>query len=196
MPLCLGRYVFVTPYAFSVITLYIIQVRAALGGNLLLVSSGSAPISGEVIDFLKIALCCQVIEGMSVSLFVHCPLTDGSGYGMTENCGVCTHTFVSDPTGGGTIGPPQPVNEMKLVDVPAMNYTADDKPNPRGEICVRGPNCFIGYYKGEIMFEYVGGGRSPHHCDRREKHSGDFERWLDSHWRHCRGRLTRPVQDR
>jgi len=109
------------------------KIRAVLGGNLHLVSSGSAPISSEVMDFLKIALCCEAAEG----------------YGMTENCGVCTRTSKADPTSGGTIGPPQPVNEIKLVDVPEMNYTAEDKPNPRGEICVRGPNCFIGYYKDE-----------------------------------------------
>ncbi|KAJ8592807.1 acetyl-CoA synthetase-like protein [Rhizopogon salebrosus TDB-379] len=84
-------------------------------------------------NVLFIALSCEVIEG----------------YGMTENCGVCTHTSKGDRSAGGTIGPPQPVNEMKLVDVPEMNYTAEDKPNPRGEICVRGPNCFIGYYKDE-----------------------------------------------
>ncbi|KAF8136104.1 hypothetical protein EV363DRAFT_1541981 [Boletus edulis] len=93
------------------------KIRAVLGGNVTLVSTGSAPISAEVIDFLKIALYCEVVE--------------------------------DDPTCGGTIGPPQPVNEVKLVDVPEMNYTSEDKPNPRGEICVRGMNCFVGYYKDE-----------------------------------------------
>jgi long-chain acyl-CoA synthetase len=39
------------------------KVRAVLGGNLLLVSTGSAPISAEVIDFLKIALVCEITEG-------------------------------------------------------------------------------------------------------------------------------------
>ncbi|KAG1749004.1 uncharacterized protein EDB91DRAFT_1111955 [Suillus paluster] len=109
------------------------KVRAVLGGNLVLVCTGSAPISAEVIDFLKIALFCEVTEG----------------YGMTENCGVCTHTCAADPNCGGTIGPPQPVNELKLVDVTSMNYTVEDKPNPRGELCVRGPNCFTSYYKDE-----------------------------------------------
>lgn len=109
------------------------KIRAVLGGNLLLVSTGSAPISAEVIDFMKIALFCGITEG----------------YGMTENCGVCTRTIDADPNCGGTIGPPQPVNELKLVDVPSMNYTVEDKPNPRGELCVRGPNCFTRYYKDE-----------------------------------------------
>ncbi|KAI6150966.1 long-chain-fatty-acid-CoA ligase [Pisolithus tinctorius] len=109
------------------------KIRAVLGGNILLMVTGSAPISGEVVDFLKIAFGCDVAEG----------------YGMTENCGVCTRTLRGDPTGGGTIGPPQPVLEIKLVDIPAMNYLSSDKPNPRGELCVRGPNCFMGYYKDE-----------------------------------------------
>jgi len=109
------------------------KIRAVLGGNIILVSSGSAPISAEVIDFMRIALYCEVTEG----------------YGMTENCGTCAHTLRDDPSCGGTIGPPQPVNEIKLVDVPAMNYTSEDKPNPRGEVCVRGMNCFVGYYKDD-----------------------------------------------
>jgi long-chain acyl-CoA synthetase len=39
------------------------KIRAVLGGNVLLVSTGSAPISADVIDFLKIALFCEITEG-------------------------------------------------------------------------------------------------------------------------------------
>jgi long-chain acyl-CoA synthetase len=37
-----------------------------LGGNLKMVTCGSAPISAEVLDFLKIAVGGEVFEGQSV----------------------------------------------------------------------------------------------------------------------------------
>lgn len=72
-------------------------------------------------------------------------------YGMTENAATCTKCWPNDPTSSGTVGPPQPINEVKLVDVPSMGYTAEDKPNPRGELCIRGVNCFFAYHKGILQ---------------------------------------------
>ncbi|KDR81465.1 hypothetical protein GALMADRAFT_239413 [Galerina marginata CBS 339.88] len=109
------------------------KIQAVLGGSVQLVTSGSAPISPDVMDFLKVAFACEVAEG----------------YGMTENCGTTCKSWPNDPTSSGTVGPPQPVNEVKLVDVPGMGYMSGDKPNPRGELCVRGTNCFTTYYKDE-----------------------------------------------
>ena len=67
---------------------------------------------------------------------------------MTENGGSCTHIWQYDPTSSGTVGPPLCNTELKLIDVPSMGYSAEDKPYPRGEICFRGDHGFKGYYKG------------------------------------------------
>jgi long-chain acyl-CoA synthetase len=69
-------------------------------------------------------------------------------YGSTENMGGATRTWWGDHKAAGTVGPPHPCAEIKLVDVPSMGYFAEDKPNPRGEIYVRGDHCFREYYKG------------------------------------------------
>ena len=45
------------------------------------------------------------------------------------------------------MGVPFPNCEVKLVSLPEMGYTVDDKPFPRGEICSRGNNIFREYYK-------------------------------------------------
>lgn len=39
------------------------QIQNVLGGQIQLVTSGSAPISSEIMDFLKIAFACEVDEG-------------------------------------------------------------------------------------------------------------------------------------
>ncbi|KAG8905292.1 hypothetical protein FRB99_000265 [Tulasnella sp. 403] len=109
------------------------KVQAALGGRVCLISSGSAPINPDTFDFLKISFACQVVEG----------------YGLTESCAVCAKTLVDDPSATGTIGGLAMVNEVKLVDVPELDYKADDKPNPRGELCIRGANVFSRYYKDD-----------------------------------------------
>ncbi|KAJ7470284.1 long-chain-fatty-acid-CoA ligase [Mycena latifolia] len=110
------------------------KIRAVLGGKLLLVSSGSAPISRDVVEFLNVAFSCDVSEG---------------SFGMTETCAVATKTWPGDAGAGGTVGPPQAANEIKLLDVAAMSYTSEDLPNPRGELCIRGTTILTQYYKDE-----------------------------------------------
>ena len=68
------------------------------------------------------------------------------GFGQTEtNAGLSITQ--KDDTQSGHVGVPVPCCEVKLVDVPSMNYTSKDKPEPRGEICIRGYQLFTEYYK-------------------------------------------------
>ncbi|KAK9728193.1 medium-chain fatty acid-CoA ligase faa2 [Basidiobolus ranarum] len=109
------------------------KISSRLGGKVKLVVSGSAPISSHVLEFLRISLGCQVLEG----------------YGQTESSAVISLATIFDYGNpfGRHVGVPIACNEMKLVDVPEMAYSVEDKPNPRGEICVRGNNVMKGYYK-------------------------------------------------
>ncbi|GJJ78967.1 long-chain acyl-CoA synthetase [Entomortierella parvispora] len=108
------------------------KIKQALGGNVRLILTASAPISAEILGFVRVAFCCEVIEA----------------YGQTEGSGAATNTN-PDETDAGHVGPPNACSEIKLVDVPELNYFATDKPYPRGEICVRGPGIIPGYLKDE-----------------------------------------------
>ncbi|KAI0670490.1 acetyl-CoA synthetase-like protein [Trametes maxima] len=108
------------------------KLHNVLGGRIRMLTTGSAPISSNVMDFMKIGLLCEMIEGV---------------YGMTENCGSFVRTWTGDAHSSGTVGSPLPNAELKLIDVPSMGYSAEDKPHPRGEICMRGAQRFTCYYK-------------------------------------------------
>jgi len=94
------------------------------------VSTGSAPIAPETIKFMKAS--CGV--GMS------------QGYGLTESfAGICSSPkFDSNP---GSCGAIAVTTEMRLKEIPEMNYYADDEGGPRGELLIRGPQIFKEYYK-------------------------------------------------
>ncbi|KAJ3071533.1 Long chain acyl-CoA synthetase 7 peroxisomal [Podochytrium sp. JEL0797] len=106
------------------------KVKAVLGGRVRFVCSGSAPISPDVLNFLRVVLSCPVVEG----------------YGQTESASGLTIGLKGDVE-PGHVGAPLTCNEVKLVSVPEMKYLATDKPHPRGEIWLRGHNVFLGYYK-------------------------------------------------
>ena len=114
-----------------------------------LMITGSAPLSAHVMEFLRIVFCCQVSEG----------------YGQTECGGACTVTDPLDYASLGHVGAPLASNEIKLVSVPDLGYLVADVAHGeerdaagavvkagvpcegRGEVCVRGPNVFPGYFK-------------------------------------------------
>lgn len=107
-------------------------IREKLGGRVKFMLTGAAPISSDVHDFIRIAFSCDVYEG----------------YGLTECCLLAAAPMAHDAT-PRQVGIPAPCVEIKLVDVPELGYTCKDSPRPRGEICIRGPTCFSGYYKAK-----------------------------------------------
>nr|ATE88092.1 long-chain acyl coenzyme A synthetase 6 [Vernicia fordii] len=114
------------------------KIRDRLGGRVRFLASGASPLSPDVMEFLKICFGGLVIEG----------------YGMTETACVISSVDEGDNL-TGHVGSPNPACEIKLVDVPEMNYTSEDQPYPRGEICVRGPIIFQGYHKDEAQTREV-----------------------------------------
>ncbi|KAJ6842039.1 putative long chain acyl-CoA synthetase 6, peroxisomal isoform X1 [Iris pallida] len=130
------------------------KIKERLGGRVRFMSSGASPLSPDVMDFLKVCFGGRVMEG----------------YGMTETSCVIS-TMDEDDNLTGHVGSPNPACEIKLVDVPEMNYTSDDQPYPRGEICVRGPIIFQGYYKDDVQTKEV--------IDEDGwLHTGDIGLWL------------------
>ena len=110
------------------------KIKNVFGGRIKIMMSGSAPLSPEVSEFLKLVFSCPLVEG----------------YGQTEACVV----FVTsrEEKKNGIVGGPVPIVEVKLKDVPEMDYLSTDvdengSPAPRGEICIRGLAVFAGYYK-------------------------------------------------
>nr|CAB3490896.1 unnamed protein product [Digitaria exilis] len=130
------------------------NIKARLGGRVRLMTSGASPLSSDVMEFLRICFGGEILEG----------------YGMTETSCVISTMDIGDRD-IGHVGSPNPSCEIKLVDVPEMNYTSEDQPYPRGEICVRGPIIFRGYYKDEVQTREV--------IDEDGwLHTGDIGLWL------------------
>ena len=90
---------------------------------------GSAPIAASVKDFLRVALGVKFIEG----------------YGLSETAAAATICHPDDVS-NFHVGMPVLCAEIKLEDVAEMGYASYKSP-PSGEVCVRGPCVFMGYYK-------------------------------------------------
>ncbi|KAJ0063648.1 hypothetical protein NL108_004774 [Boleophthalmus pectinirostris] len=106
------------------------KVRSLLGGRVRVLLSGGAPLSAATQRFMNVCFCCPV----------------GQGYGLTETCGAGTVSELWDYS-TGRVGEPLVCCEIKLRDWVEAGYRSTDKPHPRGEILIGGPNVTMGYYK-------------------------------------------------
>jgi fatty acid CoA ligase FadD9 len=97
------------------------QRHELLGGRFIFAMTGSAPISPELRSWVESLLEIHLVDG----------------YGSTEAGMVLLDGEIQRP----------PVIDHKLVDVPDLGYFATDRPYPRGELVLKTPNMFPGYYK-------------------------------------------------
>ncbi|MCL2597300.1 MAG: AMP-binding protein [Paludibacter sp.] len=99
------------------------SLTGAFGGNIFQVIIGGAAMNAEVEDFF---------------LKIHFPMT--IGYGMTECAPLISYTVFSEfvPTSCGKILPKM---EVKIID--------KNPETGNGEVCVRGENLMLGYYKNK-----------------------------------------------
>lgn len=109
------------------------KVRAAVGlDRAHSMVSGSAQLDPDVHQFLRAAFGNDFCQG----------------FGMTETYAVGVVQY-RDDYATGVIGAPMAFVEVCLESAPDLEYTVEDKPNPRGELLLRGPIVFQGYYKNE-----------------------------------------------
>ena len=104
-------------------------VEGADLSSLRFIMSGAAPLGPELTD--------QVADRLDV------PVTQG--YGMTELSPV-SHFCPIDAIKAGTIGPPLPLTESRLVDPETGEDVAEGE---RGELWVRGPQVMTGYLNND-----------------------------------------------
>ncbi|WP_423923309.1 long-chain-fatty-acid--CoA ligase [Frigoribacterium sp. 2-23] len=91
--------------------------------------SGAMPLSAEVVEPWEAESGGWLVEG----------------YGLSE----CSPVLMANPVGptrrAGTVGLPLPSTEVRVVD--SENPTVDVEPGESGELIVRGPQVFSGYYR-------------------------------------------------
>lgn len=85
-----------------------IKAKAFFGGRLRKLVTGSAPISPVILTFFVQTLGVIIVEG----------------YGQTETCAATCLTYEGDMS-YGHVGGVTSATELKLIDVPEMNYTTD-----------------------------------------------------------------------
>lgn len=110
-------------------TLVFRRIQKKVGGRVRGILCGGAYLRPSTQHYMRVIFGCPVIQG----------------YGLTETAAGGTISEFTD-NADGHIGAPVGCSEIKLVDAPDMGYRHDANP-PSGELCIRGPNVFSGYYK-------------------------------------------------
>jgi long-chain acyl-CoA synthetase len=104
-------------------------VRDLFGGHLELALTGAAPVAKEMLEF-----------------FDACGVLVLEGYGLTETSGGTT-VNLPDDFKFGTQGKALPGVELKIAE--PEEDSGEEGEDPGGEVLIRGPNVFKGYYKNE-----------------------------------------------
>lgn len=110
------------------------KIKQILGGRLRLMAVGGAPLGPETHEFIDACLDIEVLQG----------------YGLTEIAAAGTLMGLSELS-SGRVGAPLGGVSIKLVDWVEGNYRVTDKPYPRGEIVISGPNVSKGYFKNDQL---------------------------------------------
>jgi long-chain acyl-CoA synthetase len=123
-------------------TFVLSKIIDEFGGKWRFIITGSAPLAIELGIEIKIIFGCPVIEG----------------YGMTELGGAVLCTNIND-LDTGFVGGPLGTAKIRLEDCEELNYSSktkkNDKTTPSGEICVKGPVCFSGYFRDKENTEKI-----------------------------------------
>lgn len=109
------------------------KIRETTGGRLRFTLSGGAPIAKETHQFMTTTVCTMI-----------------QGYGLTETCGMCA-LMLPEHFGTSRVGELVTCGEIMLVDVPDAGYKHTNRPNPQGEIWVRGTSVTSGYFKDPVQ---------------------------------------------
>ncbi len=105
-------------------------------------SESDAPADSFVSTRLAVSGAAELPESVGSRFQARFGVTVYEGYGLTEAAPIVATTAVDRSPRSGSIGPPLPGVEVRLVDADGGDVLVGDP----GEIWVRGPNVFIGYW--------------------------------------------------